>query len=130
MLNTFEDRVEQNKVDAHFALVITFIKGIRIGQTPDPYLYDARFFFVADGKGHCVCGLARDAIGQIIAQKKRTSMFYDQTYVRASCCSDNPVVKGFAAERACLGKFVEYGICISPDSHFKIKDWKYFETGM
>ena len=130
MLKIFEAQFDKSDVSEHFDLVMKMMLGIGIQSEPNPMLYDARFFFWGDRKGHCVCGLARDAMGQIIAQKKRTSMFYDQTYIRAACGSDNPVVKGFAAERACLGISVEYGIRISPESYFKMKDWKYFETGM
>jgi hypothetical protein len=40
-------------------------------------LYDHRYFYVEEGRGHCFCGLARDCMAEIIRSQRKEALFLE-----------------------------------------------------
>ena len=85
--------------------------------------YDHRFFYVDNGKCYYVCGLARDCMANYLYGKDRMEVFIDINWIKSF--KNNPSVKGFIIEKACIANICKNGI-MANSIRFKVDSHQFF----
>ncbi|CAG8606212.1 6144_t:CDS:2, partial [Diversispora eburnea] len=88
--------------------------------------FDHRFFYIENELCHYVCGMVRDCMADYLYEKKRMEIFTDIKWI--SCIEkfkNNPSVKGFFMEKACIASIFKNGI-MANRVNFKPNDIEFF----
>ncbi|RIB24120.1 hypothetical protein C2G38_2032125 [Gigaspora rosea] len=101
---------------SHVKLMSSFLTK---GYPPSGYGvsdFDHRFFYIENELCHYVCGVARDCMANYLYEKKRMEIFTDIKWINCiEKFKNNPSVKGFFAEKACIASIFRNGITITLD---------------
>ncbi|KAF0541712.1 hypothetical protein F8M41_005199 [Gigaspora margarita] len=125
-MTNFSDNIPERRQEFHVKLMSSFLTN---GYPPDGYGvsdFDHRFFYIENELCHYVCGVARDCMANYLYEKKRMEMFTDIKWI--SCIDkfkNNPLVKGFFAEKACIASIFRNGIMANHVT-FKPNDIEFF----
>ncbi|CAB5310535.1 unnamed protein product [Rhizophagus irregularis] len=88
--------------------------------------YDHRYFYIDDNDiCHYVCGLARDSMANYLYGKDRMEVFVDVNWIGSF--KNNPSVKGFIIEKACLASICRGGIT-AHQVNFKVGRRQFFAS--
>src|SRR4051794_34739794 len=91
--------------------------------------YDHRYFHIAhDERCYCISGYARDQMADYLFQKGNMDIFKNSSWVR--CIKEfknNPSVKGFMVEKACLASIWKNGL-MADAINFKFDNYKFFTS--
>ncbi|SRR6266542_399870 len=94
-----------------------------LGHGPNDY--DHRFFYIEDDKCYYVCGLVRNCMADYLYEKGRMEVFVDVKWIKAF--KNNPSVKGFIVEKACLASICKSGIMANKIT-FKVDSYEFFAS--
>ncbi|CAG8559834.1 42296_t:CDS:2 [Gigaspora margarita] len=125
-MTNFSDNIPEGRQEFHVKLMSSFLTK---GYPPSGYGVsdiDHRFFYIENELCHYVCGVARDCMADYLYEKKRMEMFTDIKWI--SCIEkfkNNPSVKGFFAEKACIASIFKNGIMANRVT-FKPNDIEFF----
>src|SRR5947207_9950492 len=70
-----------------------------VGPVPD--IYDHRYFYIDANGGHCVSGLARNAMARFL-REYNSGMFLEQHWFTSLPDTKNPLMQGFIVEQLIL----------------------------
>jgi len=70
-----------------------------VGPVPD--IYDHRYFYIDANGGHCVSGLARNAMARFL-REYNSGMFLEQHWFTSLMDTKNPSMQGFIVEQLIL----------------------------
>ncbi|RHZ66308.1 hypothetical protein Glove_308g2 [Diversispora epigaea] len=126
-MTNFSDNIKEERKEFHVGLMSLFLAK---GYPPSGYGdsdFDHRFFYIKDDdECHYVCGMARDCMANYLYEKKRMEIFIDTKWI--SCIEhfkNNPSVKGFFIEKACIASIFKNGI-MANRANFKPNDMEFF----
>ncbi|POG61805.1 hypothetical protein GLOIN_2v1786107 [Rhizophagus irregularis DAOM 181602=DAOM 197198] len=125
-LTSFSDIIsESNRWEIHVSLMSSFLTNNfpTLGHGPNDY--DHRFFFIEDDKCYYVCGLVRNCMADYLYEKNRMEVFVDVKWIKAF--KNNPSVKGFIIEKACLASICRVGIT-AYQVNFKVDRRQFFAS--
>uniref|UniRef100_U9UR05 Crinkler effector protein N-terminal domain-containing protein n=1 Tax=Rhizophagus irregularis (strain DAOM 181602 / DAOM 197198 / MUCL 43194) TaxID=747089 RepID=U9UR05_RHIID len=98
--------------DRHVGLMSSFITNThpKLGYRYDDY--DHRYFYIDDDNiCYYVCGLVRDSMAEYLFEKREMEIFTDIKWIsRISEFKNNPSVKGFFVEKACIASIFRNGL--------------------
>src|ERR1044072_9240830 len=108
---------------SHVDLMSSFLTNScpKLGYEDDDY--DHRYFYIDDNKCYCVCGLVLDSMADVLFEKSRMEVFVDVKWIRSF--KNNPSVKGFIVEKACLASICRNGITANKIT-FKVDSHQFF----
>jgi hypothetical protein len=82
---------------------VRVLRAFLLGGMPHTDAYDHRYLYEDDrGIGHIACGLARDCLVSAIRQLDGDRHFVDGSFLSNIKTMENPSVRGFLIEQACL----------------------------
>ncbi|CAG8834424.1 11663_t:CDS:2, partial [Gigaspora margarita] len=125
-MTNFSDNIPEGRQEFHVKLMLSFLTN---GYPPDGYGvsdFDHRFFYIENELCHYVCGVSRNCMANYLYEKKRMEMFTDIKWI--SCIDkfkNNPSVKGFFVEKACIASIFRNGIMANRVT-FKPNDIEFF----
>src|ERR1051325_7552662 len=110
---------------SHVDLMSSFITNSypNMGYGDDDY--DHRFFYIEKNICYYVCGLVRNCMADYLYEKSRMEVFVDVKWIKAF--KNNPSVKGFIVEKACLASIFKSGI-MANKINFKVDHSKFFAS--
>jgi hypothetical protein len=110
---------------SHIQLMSSFLTNLSppLGYSENDY--DHRYFYVDNDVCYYVCGLVRDCMANYIYGKDRLEVFIDVNWIKSF--KNNPSVKGFIVEKACLASICKNGIMANKIS-FKVDHHKFFAS--
>ncbi|CAB5179533.1 unnamed protein product [Rhizophagus irregularis] len=98
--------------DRHVGLMSSFITNThpKLGYRYDDY--DHRYFYIDDDNiCYYVCGLVRDSMAEYLFEKREMEIFTNIKWIsRISEFKNNPSVKGFFVEKACIASIFRNGL--------------------
>ncbi|CAG8672831.1 5088_t:CDS:2, partial [Acaulospora colombiana] len=119
-------KLDNKSWDFHVDLMSSFLTK---GYPPSGYGvndFDHRFFYIKNQLCHYVCGMARDCMAKHLYEKGKMEVFTDIKWI--SCIEkfkNNPSVKGFFVEKACIASIFKNGI-MENRVNFKPNDMEFF----
>ncbi|PKK59642.1 hypothetical protein RhiirC2_820485 [Rhizophagus irregularis] len=116
---------ESNRWEFHVSLMSSFLTNNFPILGHGPYDYDHRFFYIEDDKCYYVCGLVRNCMADYLYEKGRMEIFVDVKWIKSF--KNNPSVKGFIVEKACLASICRSGITVNKIT-FKVNDYRFFSS--
>ncbi|CAG8643231.1 4952_t:CDS:2 [Ambispora gerdemannii] len=125
-MTNFSDTIPEGRREFHVDLMSSFLTK---GYPPSGYGvddFDHRFFYIENKLCHYVCGMARDCMANHLYEKGKMEVFTDIKWI--SCIEkfkNNPSVKGFFVEKACIASIFKNGI-MANGVNFKPDDMEFF----
>lgn len=110
----------------------SFLTQGRPASCYSPELYDHRFFYVEEEEELCrySCGQARDFIARYLIENKNIDYFTSREWIGSKEESgENPVVKGFLVENACIASIWKNGLIVNGIS-FHPEEILYFSKNL
>ncbi|RIB06860.1 hypothetical protein C2G38_2046468 [Gigaspora rosea] len=125
-MTNFSNNIPERRREFHVKLMSSFLTK---GYPPSGYGvsdFDHRFFYIENKLCHYVCGVARDCMANYLYEKKRMEIFTDIKWIICiEKFKNNPSVKGFFAEKACIASIFRNGIMANGVT-FKPNDIEFF----
>ncbi|CAB5371148.1 unnamed protein product [Rhizophagus irregularis] len=123
MMNFSDIISSSNRWELHVKLMKSFLTNKDPTDGYGHNDYDHRFFYVDNGKCYYVCGLARDCMANYLYGKDRMEIFIDINWIKSF--KNNPSVKGFIIEKACIASICKNGI-MANSIRFKVDSHQFF----